>query len=67
MPIREYAPLCLARALAGGEPMRLGEDLSPEKMIAHQRGVVKFLLASRRTAMLGIPDGRKSQMFASFS
>jgi len=26
MPVREYAPLCLTRAFAGGRPKRLGVD-----------------------------------------
>src|SRR6266436_2694467 len=36
--IRECAPLCLTRALAGAGPMRLGADLGASLIVHHRTG-----------------------------
>ena len=41
MPIREFAPLCLARALAGEEPQRLGVDQTAAGRLSQTRGALE--------------------------
>jgi hypothetical protein len=49
MPIREYAPLCLTRAFAGGRPKRLGAESTPSRpRLIQDRADVKNFLDQNR-------------------